>query len=780
MMISQIVKDTFDKAVDIARNMRSEQVCPTHFVLAACEHECVSEALENVMIATSAAKADLTAEAEALPKISEAVEKRYAAAHIERRISSSPEMQMVMVRAESVAHDENIWKTGFIEMSHMMMIILSCDESKALCSLLHCYKTSAQDKKMNDYLNYLIQYEAKMRAIKTGEKTFTKTRTASLAKGDEGDGKMEENISEFCTNLIDAAENDDKPFVGRKTELAALMRCLERRDKPNAILAGPPGVGKTDIVRGLAKMIAEENVHESLKDVKLYSVDIAGMLAGSEYRGTFEKRLKSVLDATTKSMDRPILFIDEIHMVLGAGKTVDSSMDAANILKPYLTEGKIRVIGATTEDEYRKYVESDSAFMRRFQKIDVSEPTPTEAVTIMKGIKPAYESFHGVHINLDAIKSAVDLSVKHMHDRFLPDKAIDIIDQACARVKLDGGKKVAVENIELTIADICKVPVNNIQKDEMSKVKNLDIALKSKVFGQDEAIDSLTEAIQMAKAGLGDEGKPIGSFLFVGPSGVGKTEVSKQLAATLGINFIRFDMSEYAEKHSVSKLIGAPAGYVGYEDGGLLIEKIRQNPNSVVLFDEIEKAHPDIYKVFLQVFDYGMLTDNKGRKADFRNTVIIMTSNAGNSEASRPHIGFGEAALSDRNSTTMKAVSDLMPPELRGRITSTVVFNPLNNDVARLIVKKELNILSLKLKAKGIKARYTEAAIDEIVKRGVSAQYGAREIQKVVDTDVKRPFVKKIISGADVSSYVVDVVDGNFVVSKDMSIDILSKTAMKA
>jgi ATP-dependent Clp protease ATP-binding subunit ClpA len=375
-----------------------------------------------------------------------------------------------------------------------------------------------------------------------------------------------------------------------------------------------------------------------------------------------------------------------------------------------------------------------------------------------------------VKINKDVIKTAVDLSVRHMHDRFLPDKAIDIIDQTCARVKLDQGKKITVSDIEVTVSELCRIPAHTIQKDEMEKVRSLDKKLKSQVFGQDEAINTLVEAVQMAKAGLCDETKPIGSFLFVGPSGVGKTEVSKQLAATLGIDFIRFDMSEYAEPHAVAKLIGSPAGYVGYDDGGLLVEQVRQHPNSVILFDEIEKAHPDIYKIFLQVLDYGMLSDNKGRKADFRNTIIIMTSNAGNVIAEKRRVGFGETAAADRKAVSMQAVKELMAPELRGRISATVVFSPLNNDVAKMIVNKELQILTNKLKAKGIAVKYTDAAISEVVKRGVSAQYGAREIQRVVNNDIKKMFVKKIISGKASGSYTVDVVNNEFAMVTDVNL----------
>ena len=755
-------------AVDIAANMDNTQVFVPHLVAAALQFGYVAKALEDSGVNVKKLQADVDKECNQCAKVAKATADKYRSVGIERQVRLGIEVRNVLVRANSIASSDDVWKTGWLETSHLLMAIMSAGECKSINKHLHSENAESSEV-LNNFLNAVIRHEAAERHIEAKSMRFSLERNSAENKKSATKNKDGKEVSQYCSDMLAAAEKDDKPFVGRVDELAALMECLERRDKPNAILAGPPGVGKTDVVRGLAKKIIAGDVPKQLADVSLYSVDIPGMLAGSEFRGSFEKKLKETIEAACQQ-NRPILFIDEIHTVLGAGKTMDSAMDAANILKPYLTEGKIRVIGATTEDEYRKHVEKDAAFMRRFQKIDVCEPSPADTLNILKGVKPAYESFHGVKIPQDALKSAIDLSVRHMHDRYLPDKAIDIIDQTCARVKIESGKKISVADIETTVATLCHVPAHTIQKDEMEKVRTLDKKLKAQVFGQNEAIDKLTEAVQMSKAGLCDETKPIGSFLFVGPSGVGKTEVSKQLAANLGIDFVRFDMSEYAESHAVAKLIGSPAGYVGYDDGGLLVEQVRQHPNSVVLFDEIEKAHPDIYKIFLQILDYGMLSDNKGRKADFRNTVIIMTSNAGNSVAERPKIGFGEQQASDRKSTSMQAVKDLMAPELRGRISATIVFNPLSNEVAKMVVNKELKKLTAKLKAKGIAVKYTDATIDEIVKRGVSAQYGAREIQRVIDNDIKKMFVKRIVSGKAAGNYSVDVVNGEFDIVTDVNL----------
>ena len=757
------------EAAKIASSMNSTQISSAHLIAAAMQLDYVCEAMDESGVDVERVKAAVNQECDGLAKISKKTADRYKQAGYDREVGLSLDGQSSMRRATKLAEDNRIWYTEYVEVSHLMMAVIGSGSCQALNEALAC-GPSTSSKIVNAFINSIAKHEAEERNLPAPELTFRLSRNEGNAQQqapNQANAPKQNNKkkmkSEFCTDLLEQAKNDDKPFIGRAKEIDDLMQCLERRDKPNAILAGPPGVGKTDIVRGLAKRIVNDEVPEQLKGVNLLLVDVPGMLAGSEFRGSFEKKLKETIEEAC-TLDRPILFIDEIHTVLGAGKSMDSAMDAANILKPYLTDGKIRVVGATTDDEYRVHVEKDSAFMRRFQKIDVTEPTPAEAVEILNGVKPAYEAFHKVKVNKDAIKLAVDLSVRYMHDRFLPDKAIDILDQTCARVKIQQGKKITTSDIETTVSSLCHIPAHTVQKDEMAKVRTLDTQLKKQVFGQDEAIDKLTEAVQMSKAGLNDETKPIGTFLFVGPSGVGKTEVSKQLAQNLGIDFVRFDMSEYAEPHAIAKLIGSPAGYVGYDDGGILVEQIRKHPHSVVLFDEIEKAHPDIYKIFLQIFDYGMLTDNKGRKADFRNTIIIMTSNAGNAAAEKGSIGFGNMTIkSNRKDVSMKAIAEIMAPELRGRISATIVFNPLNTDVSKMIVNKELGKLTAKMKTLGIAVKYSDAAINKIVEMGTSSQYGAREIQKVIDQEIKRMFVKQIVSGKSKGTYTVDVEDGKFV-----------------
>lgn len=745
------VNNMIDEATELARAYDSARLEVCHLTHSAVKMDIVKAALESA-IDYDAFMKDLDKECAACRKETPERLDAFRMRGIQRRINYSIDAQKTLACAAQLATSEDGWNTGAVEISHIIMALTSIVTSKTINAYLIEPK-NARDITVK-VVNAIVEHEYNEYTMQG-----KKLRKPNM-KARKSNGKEFQN--DFCRDLVEAADKDDKPFVGRTKEVAALIQCLERRDKPNAILAGAPGVGKTDIIRGLAKKIANDEVPAQLIGASLFSVDLPGMMSGTEFRGSFEKRLKELLDGAS-ALERPILFIDEIHMVLGAGKTMDSTMDAANILKPYLTEGKIRVIGATTDDEFRKHVEKDSAFMRRFQKIDVTEPTPSEAIKILEGVKPAYESFHGLKINKDAIKTAVDLSVRHMHDRFLPDKAIDIIDQACARVKIEAGKKVTVNDIETIVADICHVPTATVKNDEMSKVRNLEKNLKNKVFGQDEAIETIVEAVQMSKAGLSDETQPIGSFMFVGPSGVGKTEIAKQLAANLGINFIRFDMSEYAEAHSIAKLVGAPAGYVGYDDGGLLVEQVRKQPNAVVLFDEIEKAHPEIYKIFLQIFDYGMLTDSKGRKADFRNTVIIMTSNAGNNQIEKGSVGFVSRGNADKKATSMNAVKNLMPPELRGRITATVVFNHLNGDVAKMVVQKELAIFNTKLKVKGVDVTYTDAAIEEIVKRGVSDSYGARAIKRVIDNDIKKLFVKYLVEDNYAKSYIVDFKNDKFV-----------------
>jgi len=565
------------------------------------------------------------------------------------------------------------------------------------------------------------------------------------------------NWKDYAIDLVEKAKEYDKPFIGREDLIETTIRILARKEKCNPVHVGEPGVGKTAITYGLAKRIADGDVPEKLKGSHLYSIDLAGMIAGSKYRGEFEERLKTVLREVSKE-EKPILFFDEIHTIVGAGAAGGGAMDASNILKPYLTEGKIKFIGATTNNEYRTYIEKDKALERRFQKVTVEEPSEEDTIKIISGLKEGYETYHNVKYTKDAISTAVKLSRKYIHDRYLPDKAIDLIDETGAEFSIhpEKGKWIKGKDIEQTMVKVCKIVQIEADKTEMKTLRMLDTNLKKVVFGQNEAIKEVCDAIKLSKTGLGDKEKPIASLLFVGKSGTGKTELAKQLANVLKIDFVRFDMSEYQEKHSISKLIGAPSGYVGYEDGGLLTETIRQKPHCVLLFDEIEKAHEDIYKTFLQIMDYGTLTDNKGRKADFRNAIIIMTSNAGAHVASKHPIGINSTKTTVNTDGILDAVKETFSPEFRNRLTKTIIFNGIDENIGRMIVIKELNKLADVLKEKKVTAKFTAETIDELVRIGLSEEYGAREIQRAINEHIRTLFVEALLEEKPLTHVTVD------------------------
>lgn len=569
-------------------------------------------------------------------------------------------------------------------------------------------------------------------------------------------------LNEYCIDLIEKAKSYDKPFIGREDVILRTQQVLCKAEKSNPIHVGEAGVGKSAVTKGLARMILEDKVPDILKGSKLYELDLTSLIAGTCYRGDFEKRIKSVLTELEK-MEKPILFIDEIHMLIGAGAAGSSAMDAANILKPYLTGGKIKFIGATTYGEYQQHIEKDPALIRRFQKIEIVEPSIEDAIKIVEGLKEYYEKYHNVVYSDDAIRASVELTAKHIHDRFLPDKAIDMIDEVGAYVNVTPthGSEINVEDIENIISSICNIPEKTMKKEDLKELSNMESLLNTKVFGQEEAVKHVAEAIKLSKSGLGDDNKPIGTFLFVGPSGVGKTELARQLAESMSIKLLRFDMSEYSEKHAVSKLIGSPAGYVGYDDGGVLTKALLKTPHCVLLLDEIEKAHPDIFKTFLQMFDYGMITDSKGHKVDCRQAIIIMTSNAGVADAAKPSLGFGNNK--DFNtSAVMDAVNRLFPVEFRNRLSSIVTFNGLDENMSILVARKELNVLKEKLNKKGINVEFTEACIKKIAKDGTSYEFGARNLQRLINTEVKKTFVDKIIDGTVSKECIVDVVDDSF------------------
>ena len=538
------------------------------------------------------------------------------------------------------------------------------------------------------------------------------------------------------------------PLIGREEELQRTIQVLCRRDKNNPLHVGEPGVGKTVIVWGLARLIVEEKVPERLRGAHIYQLDMGTLLAGTQFRGDFEKRIKQVMDGIMDEGDNNIVYIDEIHTLVGAGATGGGAMDASNMLKPYLESGRIRFIGSTTYEELNRYVARSKGLTRRFQQIDIQEPSAEEAKNILRQLLPHYEEFHGVQYEQGAVDFAVEASARHINDRFLPDKAIDLIDEAGAAMEMEHDKHpIGRKEIADVLSKTCKVDALAVaDKDDYAQLESLSARMLACIYGQDEAICQVVEAVQMSRAGLLDDNKPLASLLFVGPTGVGKTEVARTLARELGISLVRFDMSEYAEKHAVAKLIGSPAGYVGYEDGGLLTDAIRKSPNCVLLLDEIEKAHQDIYNILLQVMDYARLTDNKGRQADFRNVVLIMTSNAGAQFASQSGIGFAHNV--SRGEAMMKQVKKTFKPEFINRLSGTVVFHDMNKHMATLILKKKLRELDGKLAAKKVTMTLTEEAFEHLLKEGFIPEYGAREMDRVISKRLKPLLMREILFGS--------------------------------
>lgn len=555
-------------------------------------------------------------------------------------------------------------------------------------------------------------------------------------------------LADFCINLNDKAKAGKiDPLIGRASELERTIQVLCRRSKNNPLYVGDPGVGKTAIAEGLARRIVEGDVPEVLHDSVIYALDMGSLLAGTRYRGDFEERLKAIMKELEKK-ENVILFIDEIHTVIGAGATSGGALDASNLLKPALASGAIRCIGSTTYKEYRQFFEKDRALVRRFQKIDVNEPTIPDAIEIMKGLRPYYEGYHKLKYTDDAIKAAVELSARYINDRKLPDKAIDVVDETGARQMLvteDKRKKtIDVEDIEATIATIARIPPKSVSKSDTELLGSLETNLKRVVFGQDKAIEALSSAIKLARAGLREPEKPIGSYLFTGPTGVGKTEVAKQLADTLGVELLRFDMSEYMERHTVSRLIGAPPGYVGFDQGGLMTDGIDQHPHSVLLLDEIEKAHPDLFNILLQVMDHGKLTDHSGKQVDFRNVILIMTSNVGASELAKSPIGFGRVR---QEGDDEEAINRMFTPEFRNRLDAIISFAPLPPSTVNRVVEKFILQLEGQLAERGITIELTLEAAAWLAERGYDEKMGARPLGRVIQEYVKKPLAEEVLFG---------------------------------
>jgi ATP-dependent Clp protease ATP-binding subunit ClpA len=623
------------------------------------------------------------------------------------------------------------------------------------------YYLNQQDVSRLDVVNYLSHGIAK-----SGEEEPRENDDAAQ-KGEGGDGEGKgDALVEFASNL-NALALDGKidPLVGRAEEIERTIQVLCRRRKNNPLYVGEAGVGKTALAEGLAKRIVDGEVPDVLTDAVIYSLDLGALVAGTKYRGDFEKRLKAVLSAL-KKVPGAVLFIDEIHTIIGAGSASGGTMDASNLIKPALASGELRCIGSTTFQEYRGIFEKDRALARRFQKIDIVEPTVGETIEILHGLKPKYEAHHGVTYADEALKAAVDLSVKHIGDRLLPDKAIDVIDEAGARQRLlppDVRKTlIDVEEVETIVAKMARIPAKQVSASDKDVLEHLERNLKMVIFGQDPAIATLTSAIKLARSGLGNPDKPIGNFLFAGPTGVGKTEVTKQLALQLGIELVRFDMSEYMEPHSVSRLIGAPPGYVGFDQGGLLTEKIVKTPHCVLLLDEVEKAHPDIFNILLQVMDRGILTDTNGREANFRNVILVMTTNAGAAQAARRSIGFTKQ---DHSTDAMEVIRKGFTPEFRNRLDAVVQFQALGLDHILRVVDKFMIELETQLHDKNVTLSATPSARDWLAQHGFDPLMGARPMARVIQDKIKRPLADellfgKLVNGGRVS---VDVVDGEIV-----------------
>src|SRR5918996_998967 len=608
------------------------------------------------------------------------------------------------------------------------------------------YFLQEQDMTRFDAVNYISHGIAK--APGRSETRRVQGSEEDSERGEKGQKRSHDALDAYCINLNKKAKAGKvDPLIGREAEVERTIQILCRRSKNNPLYVGDPGVGKTAIAEGLARRIVGREVPEVLLNATIYSLDMGALLAGTRYRGDFEERLKAVLNELEAHPDA-ILFIDEIHTVIGAGATSGGAMDASNLLKPALSSGTIRCIGSTTYKEFRQFFEKDRALVRRFQKIDINEPTVDDAIAILKGLKPYFEDYHRLKYTNEAIEAAVQLSSRYIHDRKLPDKAIDVIDESgAAQMLLAENKRkktIGIKEIETTTASMARIPPKSVSKDDAEVLKHLEQTLKRVVFGQDKAIDALAASIKLARAGLREPEKPIGSYLFSGPTGVGKTEVARQLAKTLGIELIRFDMSEYMERHSVSRLIGAPPGYVGFDQGGLLTDAIDQHPHAVLLLDEIEKAHQDLYNILLQVMDHGKLTDHNGKTVDFRNVILIMTTNAGAADMAKPAIGFGSSV---RIGEDTEAIQRMFTPEFRNRLDAVVPFAGLTPEIVGRVVEKFIMQLEAQLADRNVTIELSSAAKEWLAERGYEPLYGARPLARVIQEHVKKPLAEELLFG---------------------------------
>ena len=725
--LSHSLETALEKALTLASERDHEYATLEHLLLALTEDEHAREVM-------GACKVDIEALIGDLVRYIDEELSSLILEESEGRVQPTAAFQRVVQRAilhvESSGRDE---VTG----ANVLVSIFSERESHA------AYFLQEQDMTRYDAVNFISHGVAKQ----PGMSRPTSPRGAEGGE-EEAVKQGHEALDAYCVNLnAKARAGKIDPLIGRDMEVNRCIEVLCRRNKNNPILVGDPGVGKTAIAEGLAKRIVDGEAPEILDEAIIWSLDMGALLAGTRYRGDFEERLKSVMKEL-EQQEKAILFIDEIHTIIGAGATSGGAMDASNLLKPALQNGGLRCMGSTTFKEYKQHFEKDRALSRRFRKIDVVEPTVPDAIKILTGLKSRFEDFHGLRYTNEAIKSAVELSDRYITDRKLPDKAIDVIDEAGAAQWLlptnKRKKQVGVRDVEAVVAKIARIPPKQVSSDDMAALKSLETDLQRVVFGQDAAINALSAAIKLARAGLREPNKPIGSYLFTGPTGVGKTEVAKQLASIMGVEMLRFDMSEYMERHTVSRLIGAPPGYVGYDEGGLLTDGVDQHPHCVLLLDEIEKAHPDLFNILLQVMDNGALTDANGRKVDFRNVILIMTTNAGASDASKNAIGFGRGKKDDEQEEALKR---LFTPEFRNRLDATITFGGLTPEIIDRVVEKFILQLEVQLEDRNVSIEITKAARDWLAKRGFDPDMGARPLSRTIQEHVKKPMAEELLFG---------------------------------
>lgn len=724
-MLSKELEFTLNLAFKEARERRHEFLTVEHLLLALTDNPVAAAVMRACGANLEQLRRDLNSFLEETTPLLPLNDSR----------ETQPTLGFQRVLQRAILHVQSSGKSE-VTGANVLVAIFSEQESQAV------YFLHKQNISRLDVVNYISH------GISSGPGEEDLGNVNPSADEDNGESSGKSPLEQFATNLNQRAKQGlIDPLIGRRHEIERTIQVLCRRRKNNPLYVGEAGVGKTAIAEGLAKMIVDGEVPEVLRRSTIYSLDLGALVAGTKYRGDFEKRLKGLLQQLKKDRGA-ILFIDEIHTIIGAGSASGGVMDASNLIKPMLASGELKCIGSTTYQEYRGVFEKDRALARRFQKIDVGEPTVEETIQILRGLKERFESHHGVRYTEPALVAAAELAARHITDRRLPDKAIDVIDEAGARIQLAPAsrrrKTVNVQDVETIVAHIARIPPKRVSSSDMRVLESLESELKRVIYGQDQAIQALASTIKMSRAGLGSPQKPVGSFLFAGPTGVGKTEVTRQLAEALGINLLRFDMSEYMERHTVSRLIGAPPGYVGFDQGGLLTEEVIKHPHSVVLLDEIEKAHPDVFNLLLQVMDHGTLTDNNGRHADFRNVILVMTTNAGAELMSRPTIGF---TPQDNSSDGMEAIRRSFSPEFRNRLDAIIQFNPLGPDVVLRVVDKFVKELAAQLAEKRVTLEVCDEARLWLAEKGYDPKMGARPMVRVIQEHIKRPLAEKLLFG---------------------------------